>query len=139
MRRFITIAAAVLAFTTGSLQAQPAATASLGTARLAHAVTADGKSLPAGTYQVRLTTTGLSPVVGQTPGESRWVEFLRGGTVEGREVATVVSADDMRTIAKMPKKGGAVRVETLKGGDYMRVWIINAGRHYLIHLPVGRH
>lgn len=137
MRQFIAIAAAVFVIGAGSLQAQTATTAPLGTIRLSKAVTADGKSLPAGTYQVRLTTTGLSPVVGQTPEQSRWVEFVRGGSVAGREVATVVSADDMRTMNKMPRKGGAVRVETLKGGDYLRVWLIHSGSHYLIHLPTG--
>lgn len=138
MRLLITIATAALVLGGSSLMAQPASSAVLGTVRLSQAVSADGKSLPAGTYQVRLTTTGLSPVVGQTPAQSRWVEFVRGGTVAGREVATVVSADDMRTMAKMPKKGGAVRVETLKGGDYLRLWIIHSGSHYLIHLPTGR-
>lgn len=138
MRLLITIATAALVIGGSSLMAQPASSAVLGTVRLSQAVSADGKSLSAGTYQVRLTTTGLSPVVGQTPAQSRWVEFVKGGTVAGREVATVVSADDMRTMAKMPKKGGAVRVETLKGGDYLRLWIIHSGSHYLIHLPTGR-
>lgn len=137
MRLLITIATAALVISGSSLAAQPASTTALGTVRLSQAVSADGKSLPAGTYQVRLTTTGVSPVVGQTPAQSRWVEFVRGGAVVGREVATVVSADDMRTMAKMPKKGGAVRVETLKGGDYLRLWLIHGGSHYLIHLPIG--
>lgn len=138
MRQFIAIAAAVFVLGAGSLQAQTSTSTTLGTIRLSKAVTADGKALPAGTYQVRLTTTGVSPVVGQTPAQSRWVEFVKGGTVVGREVATVVPADDMRTINKMPRKGGAVRVETLKGGDYLRVWLVHSGSHYLIHLPLGR-
>jgi len=137
MRLFIAIAAAVFVIGTGSLQAQTATPTTLGTVRLPHAVTADGKTLPAGTYQVRLTATGLSPVVGQTPEQSRWVEFIKGGTVAGREVATVVPADDMRAMAKMPRKGGAVRVEVLKGGDYLRLWLIHGGSNYLIHLPTG--
>jgi len=111
-------------------------TAALGTARLPQAVMADGKVLPAGTYQVRLTTDAPAPVVGQTPAAARWVEFLRNGTVVGREVATVVSADDMRTIAKLPRGTGAVRVQTLKGGDYVRVWVLHGGAHVLIHLAV---
>jgi hypothetical protein len=112
-------------------------TASLGTARLPQAVMADGTVLPAGTYQVRLTTDAPAPVVGQTPAAARWVEFLRNGTVVGREVATVVSADDMRTMAKLPRGTGAVRVQTLKGGDYVRVWVLNGGAHILIHLPAA--
>jgi hypothetical protein len=49
----------------------------------------------------------------------------------------VVSASDMRTMAKMPRKGGAVRVEPLRGGDYLRVWLIHGGSNYLIHLPIS--
>jgi hypothetical protein len=129
--------AAVFALGAGSLQGQSVPATALGTVRITQAVTADGKSLAAGTYQVRLTTTGPAPVVGQTPEAARWVEFVKDGTVVGREVATVVSASDMRTMAKMPRKGGAVRVEPLRGGDYLRVWLIHGGSNYLIHLPIS--
>jgi len=135
MRKFITFAAGIIALGAASAWAQPASTATLGTVRLTQEVKADGQVLPVGTYQVRLTTTGVSPVVGQSPEGARWVEFVKGGTVTGREVATVVSADDMRTMAKMPRKAGAVRVEPLKGGDYIRVWLVHGGSHYLINLP----
>jgi hypothetical protein len=112
-------------------------TATLGTARLPHAVTADGKALAAGAYTVRLTAERPSIVVGQTPEETRWVEFVRSGAVAGREVATVVSPEEMKKIADRPKSGGAVSVQTLKGGDYLRVWVTQSGTHYLIHLPVN--
>jgi len=138
MRRLITIAAAIFVTSVGSLYGQTAAsTATLGTVRIPQAVMADGKPLPAGTYQVRLTTTSPAPVVGQSPAETRWIEFLQRGTVAGREVATVVADADMPAIQDMPKRGGAVRVETLKGGDYLRVWMHHSGSHYLIHLPKG--
>jgi hemin uptake protein HemP len=136
MFMFTSLTLVAVLFTAGSAQT-PAAPTSLGTARLAQAVIADGKPLPAGTYNVRLTTDTPSVVVGQTPAQTRWVEFVKAGTVVGREIATVVPADDMKAMAKMPKQGGAVRVQTLKGGDYQRVWIVHAGVNYLIHLPVG--
>ncbi len=124
---------------TAGLSAQTAmSTATIGSVRFTQTVAADGKSLPAGTYQVRLTTEAPAPVVGQTPTAARWVEFLQGTKVVGREVATVVSADDMRTMAKMPRRGGAVRLQLLKGGDYLRVWILHGGQHILIHLPVSK-
>ncbi len=135
MRLLITFAAGVIALSAGSAWAQPASTATLGTVRLTQSLKADGQLLPAGTYQVRLTTASVTPVVGQSPEGARWVEFVKGGTVTGRAMATVVSADDMRTMAKMPKKSGAVRVEALKGGDYLRVWLVHGGSHYLINLP----
>lgn len=132
---FAVTALALGASTQAGLLAQASAPAALGTVRLAHAVKANGQALPAGTYQVRLTSEAPAAVVGQPVTAAQWVEFVKGGTVAGREVATVVPADDMKTIAKMPRKGGAVRVETLKGGDYVRVWIMHGGKHFLIHLP----
>jgi len=136
MHMFTTLTLVAFLFGAGGAQT-PAAPTSIGTARLPQAVMADGKTLPAGTYNVRLTTDTPSVVVGQSPDATRWVEFVQAGKVVGREIATVVPADDMRTMAKMPKTGGAVRVQTLKGGDYLRVWITRAGTNYLIHLPFG--
>ena len=42
----------------------------------------------------------------------------------------------MKTLAKgpQPAKGG-VRVDMLKGNDYVRVWINRGGTNYIIHLP----
>ena len=54
-------------------------------------MTADGQPLAAGTYQVRLSADEPKPAVGQSPDSERYVEFLKGGKVVGREVATVVS------------------------------------------------
>ncbi len=112
----------------------------LGTVHLPHAVVADGKPLPAGTYQVQLTDAAPpAPAVGQAPDAERWVEFVRRGKVVGREVASVVSAADMGAIAK-GKRPATNRslVEMLKGGDYVRVWINKDKVNYLINLPVGK-
>lgn len=113
-------------------------TANLGTVRLSKAVTLNGQSLAAGTYQVRLTTEAPPKVVGQTVAETRWVEFMRGSTVAGREVATVLTAEEMAKVADRPRGGGAVLIQTLKGGDYMRVWVRHSGQHVLIHMPVAQ-
>jgi hypothetical protein len=113
-----------------------AANTSLGSVTLKNKVTADGQPLAAGTYQVRLTTDEPKPAAGQSPDSERYVEFLKGGKVVAREVATVVSDADVKTIAKgpQPSKGG-VRVDMLKGNDYVRVWINRGGNNYIIHLP----
>jgi hypothetical protein len=134
----LTVTAALTLALGAGVGAQATSTANLGTVRIAQTVTANGQALPAGTYQVRLTTEAPPKVVGQTVAETRWVDFMKGTTVAGREVATLISADDMRTMAKMPRKGGAVRIETLKGGDYLRVWITHSGENVLIHLPITR-
>src|SRR5665213_495438 len=57
----------------------PAAGAALGTVHLTTKVMADGKTLAAGTYQVRLTDDEPKPAVGQSPNAERYVEFTRGG------------------------------------------------------------
>jgi len=109
----------------------------LGTVHLTKKVMADGKPLAPGTYQVRLTSDAPKPAVGETPNAEKYVEFLRGGKVVAREVATVVSAADIGKIAKGPRPKGnnSSRVDTLKGGDYVRVWIVKGGENYIINMP----
>jgi hypothetical protein len=111
----------------------------LGTVRLGRAVTANGQALPAGTYQVRLTTSDASPAAaGQTQNLERWVEFVQAGQMKGREVASIVPDSEIAQVADGARpRPGSPRVELLKGGDYLRVWIYRDGNHYLIHLPVG--
>ena len=118
--------------------APPAAGASLGSVTLNRRVMADGKPLAPGTYQVRLTGETPKPGVGQSPDAERYIEFMRGGKVVAREVATVVPASDIAQIAKgaRPPTGGA-RVELLKGNDYVRVWINRGGANYIINMPAA--
>jgi hypothetical protein len=112
---------------------------SLGTIRLSQAVRANGQALPAGTYTLRLTSENASPVVGQAATSARWVEFVQGGQVRGRELATVVAASDIATVGKTktPPGPGTSRVHALKGGDYVRIWLNSGGTHYLVHLSTA--
>lgn len=118
--------------------APPAAGASLGSVTLNRRVMADGKPLAPGTYQVRLTGETPKPGLGQSPDGERYIEFVRGGKVVAREVATVVPASEIAQIAKgaRPPAGGA-RVELLKGDDYLRVWINRGGANYIINMPTA--
>jgi hypothetical protein len=120
------------------LSAVPTGELNLGTVRISHRVTADGKPLAAGTYQVRLTSQAPQPAaVGASNTLERWVEFLQGGQVKGREVVSIVPRDEIKQVAKMnPPAPGTARVELLKGNDYLRIWINRGGNHYLVHLPV---
>jgi len=120
-----------------SVSAQSKGT-SLGSVTINHKVKADGQPLAAGTYQLRLTDEVAKPGVGQSPDAERYVEFVKGGKVVAREVATVVSDADVKTIVKgpSPAKGGS-RVDVLKGNDYVRVWVNRAGNNYIINLPAG--
>src|SRR5262249_52907129 len=94
--------------------------------------------LAAGTYQVRLTGDEVKPATGQAPDAEKWVEFVKGGKVAGREVATVITAEDIGKIAKGRKpKANTASTELLKGGDYYRVWINKGGTNYIVNLPTG--
>jgi hypothetical protein len=119
--------------------AQPAGETSLGEVKIPRNVKADGKPLPAGTYQVRLTAQMPSPPAAGSTME-RWVEFVQGGQVKGREVASVIPAAELKDLnnpATKDAKPTAPKVQTLRGDEYVRVWINNAGTTYLIHLPPG--
>jgi hypothetical protein len=131
---------AVFAYNTLSVNSHSATdAATIGTVRLTQAVLADGKPLAAGTYQVRLTNDQPTAAVGESPGAERWVEFVKDGKVAGREGATVISATDIGTIAEgRQPKANASRVDMLKGGDYVRVWINKAGTNYLVKMPLAR-
>ncbi len=111
----------------------------LGTVTLSHNVMADGKPLQAGTYRLRLTgEQAAPPAAGQTPGFERWVEFLRGATVVGREVVSIVPKNEIQDVAKdAPPRAGGSKVQLLQGNEYLRVWVNKGGTHYLIHLPTG--
>ncbi len=89
-----------------ALLAQTSATA-LGSVTLGRNVMADGKPLASGTYQVRLTTESPKPGAGQTPESERYVEFLRGGKVLGREVASIVSQADIEQVADSKRQPAA--------------------------------
>jgi hypothetical protein len=109
----------------------------LGSVRLPRQAMANGELLAAGTYSVRLVSGPVPGAVGQTPEESKWVEFVQGSQVRGKEVATVMTADEVKKIAEtsIPASGSS-KVQILKGEDYVRVWINRANTHYLVHLAL---
>ena len=119
----------------------PAGQTALGSVSLPRSVMADGKTLKAGTYQVRLTAEQAQPSVAGQQLE-RWAEFVQGSKVQGREVVSIVPVSELKDLnsqAKGPKPGaGASRVEMLKGDDYLRVWINHRGVNYLIHMPPAK-
>lgn len=134
----MTAAAAALILLPAGARAQ-SGTESLGSVHIPRKVMADGQPLAAGTYTVRLTDETVSPVVGQPAGSERWVEFLQRGQVKGRELASVIAGDAVKEVAKeKPPAAGRARVDLLKGGEYLRVWINHGGTHYLIHLATGQ-
>jgi len=107
----------------------------LGSVQVPRAVVANGQPLPAGTYTLRLSNDAVTPVVGQSPEAAKWVEFVQGTTVKGKELASVVSPADVKAVAKItPPAPGSAKVQVLRGADYLRVWFNRAGTQYLVHL-----
>ncbi|MGH9408836.1 MAG: hypothetical protein ACRD1V_05215 [Vicinamibacterales bacterium] len=108
----------------------------LGTVHLPKETKADGKPLPAGTYQVHLTTDAANPAAtGADQSLERWVEFRKAGKVVGREVVSIVPKDETKMVQKdTPPGPGQSKVQALKGGDYVRVWINKGGNYYLVYL-----
>jgi hypothetical protein len=119
----------------------PTGETALGSVNLPRAVMANGQTLQAGSYQVRLTGEAAQPAV---PGiqMERWVEFVRGGKVVGREVVSIIPQAEMKDLQTGPDGGrpaaGGARVEMLKGDDYLRIWINRRGVNYLLHLPPAK-
>lgn len=124
---------------TAAAPTAPTGELALGSVRLPRAVTADGKPLPAGTYQVRLTSQEAKPdAVGTSKALERWVEFVQKGTVKGREVVSIVPQAELKNVVKdAPPASGGSKVQMLRGNEYMRVWISKGGNHFLIHLSTG--
>lgn len=112
---------------------------SLATVHLARKVMAGGNTLEPGTYQLRLTMDHPEPAAGESPDSEQYVEFVKAGKVVARDVATVVSKDDIKAVAKgdTPPASGSAKVELLKGDNYVRVWVNKGGTHYLVHLPTA--
>ncbi len=111
----------------------------LGSVAIPRSVLADGERLSAGTYQLRLTDESAQPdAAGQSPSLNRWVEFMQGDEVRGREVVSIVPPDEIGDVAGAgtPSPGTSI-VQVLKDNEYVRIWINQGGTHYLIHLAVG--
>ena len=125
--------------TTATTPPAPTGEVVLGTVRIPRSVTADGKPLPAGSYQIKVTAQEAKPeAVGTTEPLERWAEFSQKGALKGREVVTIVPESEIKLVVKdAPPRAGQSKVQTLRGNDYLRVWVNRAGTHYLIHLPTG--
>ena len=135
VRRILSAVLVAAVAVSGAVSAQSKKAAAIGTVKIG-SVVADGKPLAAGTYALRVSDEMPAKVLGQTLDESRWVEFTQGGQVKGRELATVLTKDALKDLTKKGAgpAAGSAKVQMLKGGDYVRVWVNSGGTNYLIHL-----
>ena len=137
IRMLVAAVAGVMAAPIGlGAQAQGGAQ-SLGSVRLSRQVVANGQALAAGTYTLRVLPEAVPGAVGQTPAESRWVEFVQGGQVKGKELATVVTGDEAKAVVgDTPPASGGSKTQVLKGNDYLRVCVRRGATHYLVNLAI---
>lgn len=121
---------------TGPAMTVPTGEMALGSVHIPKGVKADGKPLAAGTYQVRVTAdTASQEAKGQTKSLERWAEFMKGGQVVGREIVTIIPANEAHLVVKdAPPPVGGSKVQELRGGTFTRVWFNKAGTLYLVHL-----
>jgi hypothetical protein len=107
--------------------------ASLGTVTLAQPVMAGGVSLRPGTYEVRLTGAHATPLPGQSEEAVQVIEFVQGGMVVATDAAEVMPAD-ASAASTAGRSNTRLRVERLKGDEFVRLSAIRDGERYLIHL-----
>ena len=132
MKRLVLIGALMSATAVGAAVAQTT-TATIGRIQLPRAVMADGKVLAAGTYQVRLTDTLAQPAIGQSADAERWVEFVSGGRVVGREVATVISASEIGGHCERAAPPSQPVARGRAQGRQVHPRLDQSGRHQLPH------
>ena len=102
-------------------------------------VLANGKPLPPGTYNVRLTGERPAPLPGQPAGAQQWVELLADGKVVARESAEVLKGEDLPAEgASSQHVQNGTRVEMLKGGEFLRISVKRDDARYLLYLPIAR-
>jgi hypothetical protein len=124
----------------GSLNAQPAqdrpGNHSLASVSIDRPVLANGQPLAPGRYDVHLTNDWPDPLERGEQQGTQWVEFRAEGRTAGREAALVIPMGAIDAISEWHPAPGATRVDVLKGGEFVRVWVNRAGTNYLIHLPI---
>ena len=110
--------------------------AALGTVRLTQPVMVGGTVLQPGTYEVRDTGEHTMPLPGQSEDAQTRIEFVKSGSVVARDVAEVMTPEG----GAVGTSGGTgrLKVETLRGGDFIRVSTTRNGERLLIHLAVAQ-
>jgi hypothetical protein len=110
----------------------------LGSVRITQTVMVGGMPLQPGTYQVRDTGEHAMPLPGQSEDAQTRIEFVKDGTVVARDLAEVMMPEAGRTVGTSGGGAARLKVETLKGGDFIRISTTRDGERLLIHLAVAK-
>ncbi len=89
---------------------------------------------------MRLTAQEAGPpAVGISENAGALGRVPPGQNREGPRSRVDRAGAEAKLVAKdAPPPANGVKVQTLKGGDYVRVWFNKAGNYYLVHLPRAR-
>jgi hypothetical protein len=114
----------------------PGKSHAVATVTLTEPVKAQGKPLAPGTYEVWILDDQPN-LTGAPSNAQRVVELHQNGKMVAGEVAEVFTAGE-RPIGTSGSSGGRMPtavVQKLRGGDFIRVAISDAGARYLIYFP----
>lgn len=141
MRRLLLSFLAVAVLGAGSAWAQnetPGTSHAVATVTLTQQVLAGGQPLAPGTYEIRISDERPNVGAGAPSAMQRAVEFVRDGKVVAKEIAEVFPRTE-RDVAGTSGStaAGKARVETLRGGEFVRVSVSDSANRYLVHLPTG--
>ena len=109
------------------------------TVTITEQVKAGGSPLAPGTYEVWILNDRPDVGAGAPSNAQRVVEFHQNGKMVARDVAEVFDSSErpVGTAGTSEKGLRKAAVEKLRGGEYIRVAINDAGARYLIHLPTA--
>ncbi|MBI2186363.1 MAG: hypothetical protein HYU37_04480 [Acidobacteria bacterium] len=112
------------------------AASTLGTVRLPQAVLVGGQRVDPGTYEVRLTGEHLMPLPGQSEDAGQQFELVANGQVVARDFAEVMPAPNV-PVGTSGGAGAAPRVQTLRGGEFVRIAVTRGSERFLMHLALA--
>lgn len=108
------------------------------TVTISQQVLADGKPLPAGTYEIYLTDERPNVTGAGTTDAQRVVELAQNGQVVARTIAEVFANGRDRAVGTSGvSQPTRPRVQMLRSGEFLRISFSDAEGRYLIHLPTG--
>jgi hypothetical protein len=108
------------------------------TVTITEPVKADGKPLAPGTYEVWILNDRPA-TAGDPSNAQRVVELHQNGKMVAKDVAEVFGAAErpVGTSGTTGSRMGKAVVQKLRGGEFLRIAITDAGARYLIHLPTA--
>ena len=124
---------AILTFGVNTTLAQHTVLAKAHVVVLDEPVMAEGKLLPAGTYELRILEERPVTTAGDPSDTQRIVEFTQHGIVVAREIAEVFP-NSQTGVASAPTKA---RVQRLREDDFVRVSVIQNDSRFLIYLSTA--